>query len=332
MSASPRAPWTVCAPREQALRAWRSVECRVRGVDLSALDPDELVDIASVTAAGLPDEVLRAAHRYRCGTGPGDVLLLRGLVPPDVDFGPTPGQGDMAPEGGPAQCAALYLLAVMSLVGEPFNFRTFYRGLLVQQVVPTPGKAYTQTGESSAGMLDWHVEDGFSLERCDHFGLLCVRGAAGAETLYACARDIALPEEVLAVLREPRFLMLPDTAHTLAERRATPMAVVHGRGDGREICFDAHYLSAVDGDDAAADALARLRGALDGARLGHELIRGDLLILDNRRVVHARSSFRARYDGTDRWLMRTMVCACLPRYRRRGQRIIDSLRASPDRT
>lgn len=319
------APWIVHPPREQALEAWRAVELLIRSTDVSALGPDELADSASVAVAALPDEVLRAVHRYRCGAMPGDVLLLRGLLPPDIDFGPTPSRGDVIPDGGSAQCAALYLLAVMLLVGEPFNFRTFYRGLLVQQVVPTPRKAYTQTGESSAGMLDWHVEDGFTAERCDHFGLLCVRGAPGANTLYACTSDIALPEQVLATLREPRFLMLPDTAHTLSEWHAQPMAVLRGQGAAQEICFDAHYLSAVAGDDAAAAALGQLRGALDRAQRAHELTRGDLIILDNRRVVHARSPFKARYDGTDRWLMRTMVCASIPHFRSRSQRIIDSL-------
>ena len=29
--------------------------------------------------------------------------------------------------------------------------------------------------------------------------------------------------------------------------------------------------------------------------------------VDNRRAVHGRSEFRARFDGTDRWLQRTFV-------------------------
>ncbi len=31
---------------------------------------------------------------------------------------------------------------------------------------------------------------------------------------------------------------------------------------------------------------------------------GDLLVLDNRRAVHARTAFTPRFDGTDRWLQR----------------------------
>ena len=40
---------------------------------------------------------------------------------------------------------------------------------------------------------------------------------------------------------------------------------------------------------------------------------GDIAIVDNDVAVHARRSFRARYDGTDRWLKRVLVR--LPRQR-----------------
>ena len=34
---------------------------------------------------------------------------------------------------------------------------------------------------------------------------------------------------------------------------------------------------------------------------------GDVLFIDNYRVVHGRKPFKARYDGTDRWLKRIGV-------------------------
>ncbi len=34
---------------------------------------------------------------------------------------------------------------------------------------------------------------------------------------------------------------------------------------------------------------------------------GELLIIDNRRAIHARSGFKAYYDGEDRWLQRIYV-------------------------
>lgn len=39
---------------------------------------------------------------------------------------------------------------------------------------------------------------------------------------------------------------------------------------------------------------------------------GDVLILDNRKLVHGRKSFKAKYDGTDRWLLRMLVVSKMP--------------------
>jgi alpha-ketoglutarate-dependent taurine dioxygenase len=52
---------------------------------------------------------------------------------------------------------------------------------------------------------------------------------------------------------------------------------------------------------------------------------GNLLVLDNRRCVHARSVFRAAFDGRDRWLQRLAVVRDLDasaQDRIRGTRVI----------
>jgi Taurine catabolism dioxygenase TauD, TfdA family len=45
-------------------------------------------------------------------------------------------------------------------------------------------------------------------------------------------------------------------------------------------------------------AIAELFAALNWALVELEMFSGGLLILNNRRVVHGRSEFRAQYDGT----------------------------------
>jgi L-asparagine oxygenase len=101
--------------------------------------------------------------------------------------------------------------------------------------------------------------------------------------------------------------------------------VIAGSSADPEVCYDAIYMQPHDEHDrAAATALRQLKQALTASSAGHELQTGDLLIVDNRRVVHARTPFKPRFDGTDRWLMRTMICSSLPVHRRRG-----SVRAIP---
>jgi L-asparagine oxygenase len=42
-------------------------------------------------------------------------------------------------------------------------------------------------------------------------------------------------------------------------------------------------------------------------RISYNLSQGDILFIDNRRVVHGRSSFFPKYDGKDRFLIRSFI-------------------------
>ena len=66
------------------------------------------------------------------------------------------------------------------------------------------------------------------------------------------------------------------------------------------------------GTDAEAQAaLDRLGRAVRAHATAVVLEAGDLLVIDNHRVVHARSPFHARFDGRDRWLQRAFVVSDL---------------------
>jgi L-asparagine oxygenase len=292
--------------------------------DLETFTPDEFVDLALAVQPLLPSDVRRRIIEYRRRAPNGDVQLLRGLLPSDVAFGPT-ATSQAAQVSGPAQRAALLLVGVTLMFGEPFNYASLWDGRLVQHMVPVRGKEFSQTSQSSSGMLDWHVEDGFRDDRCDYAALLCLRGDPAGASRYAQARDLQLSPDVVATLREPRFLMRPDTAHVLTgEAPIRRLAVLTGPESAPEICYDMHGLTPLDDTDtAAAAALRDLRACLDDVRISHVMERGDMLVFDNRRVVHARTPFAARFDGTDRWLMRTMICGSAVTFRRWGRRVPD---------
>jgi hypothetical protein len=55
-----------------------------------------------------------------------------------------------------------------------------------------------------------------------------------------------------------------------------------------------------------------LRKAISFATKEVILKTGDLLLINNHKAVHGRKPFKARYDGTDRWLQRLLVRKTLP--------------------
>jgi L-asparagine oxygenase len=298
----------------------------------------EVVDAAAELVTVLPASLVGALYRFRNFGSTHNVLLVRGLLADLDGLGPSPGTSTPGSADPVANSTAVTLLAVSAVLGEPFTFASLYEGRLIQHVTPVRGQEDAQTSEGSGNVLAWHVEDAFTDERCDFFGLLCLRGAPDAVTLLAPARSLVLPAEVERVLREPRFVVAPDVAHLSGLDAATPhpghglvdggaaparavrrAPVLTGPADDPEICFDAVYQCPGDPDDAeAADALAVLARAIDSVVVGHVLEPGQLLIADNRRVVHGRTLFQPRYDGTDRWLLRAMVCSDIRAHRRRG--------------
>ena len=306
----------------EAEELWAAIDRLVDHRDLTALAPDEFVDLALAVTPILPPDLRRRVIEYRRYAPHGDVVLLRGLLPDSVDLPPT-ATSPSTPPSGPAQNAALLLASVMVLIGEPFNYASLYSGRLVQNMVPVRSMEFTQTSQSSTGMLDWHCEDSFREDRCDYAGLICLRGDPSGASKYAQVKDVQLAPDLVATLREPRFHVRPDPAHVLpGEVALRRLAVLSGPRSAPEIAYDTHHLAPVDdADTEAAEALRILGAGLDEVAMSHVMGRGDLLIFDNKRVVHARTPFAARFDGTDRWLMRVMVCGSALTFRRWGKRV-----------
>lgn len=308
----------------EAEQVWATIEKLIDNRDIAGITPDEFVDLALDVTPHLPLRLRQYVTEYRRYAPHGDVVLLHGLLPDSVTLPPTAAAPWMPPEGS-AQGTALLLASVTAMLGEPFNYSTLYDGRIVQNMVPVRKMEFTQTSQSSTGMLDWHCEDSFREDRCDYAGLLCLRGDPSAASKYAQVKDVHLPPDLVATLREPRFHVRPDPAHVLdGDVSMRPLAILTGSADAPEIAYDTHHLEQLDKSDAkAATALRELGVGLDKVAISHVMQRGDLLLFDNKRVVHARTPFAARFDGTDRWLMRTMICGSALTFRRWGSRIPD---------
>ena len=308
----------------EAEELWAAIGRVIGNRDLAKLTPDEFVDLALEVTPYLPSDLRRHVIEFRRYAPDGDVVLLRGLLPDSVTL-PATATAPWAPPVASAQSAALLLTSVTVVLGEPFNYSTLYDGLIVQNMVPVRSMEFTQTSQSSTGMLDWHCEDSFREDRCDYVGLLCLRGDPSGASKYAQVKDIHLSPDLVATLREPRFHVRPDPAHVLPDDVALRhLAILSGSESAPEIAYDTHHLEPISKSDTeAADALHELGARLDQVAISHVMETGDLLLFDNKRVVHARTPFTARFDGTDRWLMRSMVCGSALTFRRWGQRIPD---------
>jgi len=285
------------------------------------------VDESVVTVAEsdriLPPAVRDALAGLAFDAGPAGSLLLRGCPTGAVPF--TPATTTAA--STKTLLSEVILLAVARHLGEPVGYRPEHGGALVQNLLPVRATAATQTSTSSSVDLEFHTEAAFHPHRPHYLLLSCLRSDPGAQT-YLCSIRAVLPDlgpEICCVLAEPRFRTRVDESFGgTPEMAPGPLVpVLSGDPEAPTMVFDAELMFGVD--PVAVDALDRLRSVTLASRIALVLEAGDLLVVDNHACIHGRSSFKARYDGTDRWLQRSFVVDDLaPSAADRIGRIIDT--------
>lgn len=265
----------------------------------------ELASHARLLAAELPASMRSQLEAFRDAPPPAGCLLLRGL--PVGELPPTPPE-PTAPITK-SDATELRLLAIASVLGEPVGYLPEHGGDVVQNIVPVQSNASRQTSTSSAVKLMFHTEAAFHPHRPRYLLLFCLRGDPQARTTVASihAALAHLDEYVIEVLFQPRFRCAVDESylHGRSNVLGEPMAVLTGTPLDPTMVFDQDLM--VGMDEEAEEALHMLGVALQSHHASVTLEAGDLLVVDNDMVVHGRSPFAARFDGTDRWLQRTFV-------------------------
>lgn len=323
----------------------RDIRHRLRdATHISTLhDPVLLAEIEQ-RAGELPETVRHAVRPPATAAG---ATVVRGLPVDDAEFGPTPRHWQAAAESAadPAHTGSLELDITMLLLarcaGEPFGWQGQQNGRLVNNIVPAIGHEDEQSGASSSTLLSPHTEDAFHAARANLLMLACLRNPDRVATTVSSVRQVSFADDDLAALTVPTVPILPDVSYgTDFEHPAPALPTVWLDETGSAtVRYDPAYTPLDDADPAFRSAYARLTAEL--ARVCHApaLAPGEILLVDNDVAVHGRVPFRARYDGTDRWLKRVNIR--LPERRRRaqessengyGQQVVAPFRASADRT
>jgi Fe(II)/alpha-ketoglutarate-dependent arginine beta-hydroxylase len=299
----------------------RKSAARLAGLDPAPCDP-RFYERNWDADAGLPAGLRGFLERFR-RTEPAPACLVHGFPVDDAAIGPTPEHWSRPADGGGAE-AELFLAMCGTALGEPFAWPSLQLGRMIQDILPIRGDEQRQSGHSSQTVLELHTEDGFHPGRADYLLLFGMRNHERVPTTVASVRDVELDGVLVAALGQPRFHIRPDDEHLrqLRERFADHPALASARemdehppevpvlfGDRSRpyIRIDLPFMECVDDGGPAMVALVELTRELE--RVQREIVveQGTLAVLDNYLAVHGRSPFRARYDGTDRWLKRMIV-------------------------
>ena len=276
------------------------------------LNSGEFVREAALAAAGLPAALSRALSGFRLHGNPDGFLLLRGMP--------------VAEDQGAEACLAL----IGSRLGEMIGYLQEKDGALFHDVLPERSQECEQSAAGSRTALALHTERCFHPHLPSHVLLACLRPDPGGEarTEIASVQRMLplLPAGRLPTLFQPVFRTGIDYSfgNIRTEKANGPvMSVLYGDRGDPNLRYDLDLMVGLTPQARAALEAVRLAAGRVCTML--RLHAGDLLIIDNRRAVHGRTAFTARYDGRDRWLKRSYLVGDLAASaadRQPGERVI----------
>ncbi|WP_405479697.1 guanitoxin biosynthesis L-enduracididine beta-hydroxylase GntD [Streptomyces anulatus] len=307
----------------------------------SVSDP-EFVRQCAVYAHDLPQRLRAELNAFRLEAS-GGVLSIRGFRIDDVAVGPTPehwrthvGQASTLP-------AEVYFMLCASLLGDPIAWATQQDGRIMHDIFPIKGHEHEQLGSGSEELLTWHTEEAFHPLRADYLGLACLRNHDRVATNFASVDDLELTAEIRDLLGEERYPIKPDRSHLphhgednremstrerellsrsyewimAKENKPDRVAILFGDRGAPYLRIDPFFMEDAYAVPDGARAMKAIVAEIDRNIREHVLEPGELLFLDNYKIVHGRVPFTARFDGTDRWLKRLNVARDLRKSRDR---------------
>ncbi len=244
-----------------------------------------------------------------------DALVLVNAVPGIPEVKPTVYDAHTLTLG--AHRAACLLAGFLYLAGrKPVSYDDENDGRVIRKVVANPRAVDSASSQGFNRTFDWHVDNPnrrYSFEEHDERSPIPeVLAFVALESDTQVPTCIALAERILPVLStatrrvlsEPAFDVHPPGSHqgSAPILRDVPLLVEHkGRVHFRADTI--HACPSRDTDVEARAALRELASAADGVSERICLIRGDILLIQNTRLLHKREMYVPRGES-DRELLR----------------------------
>lgn len=298
--------WNIPVTLREAGRLSELAEYLTASPDLA---PEAFCREAKRAAIHLPNRLAEALRDFGRSSSVSGVIVFSGLPLGTVPDTPADNSTHIGERTKLARIQGIF----NEFLGHMIGYEAECSGRLFQDMVPSLAAASTQTSLSSAVELELHTEQAFSQLRPDYLSLACLRGDPDACTHLLTARELVrhlTPAEV-TLLRQPRWTTGVDESFRTSDRQFIhgdirgPMPILSGGDDDPYIVLDQDLMRGIDLE--AQTLLDRIIAIYPNVRQSHVLEPGQILLLDNARVVHGRSPFTPRFDGRDRFVVRSFV-------------------------
>jgi Fe(II)/alpha-ketoglutarate-dependent arginine beta-hydroxylase len=317
------------------IKSVKSLLSRITARYDSAEDPDFLKE-AALYAHELPLRARACLNHFKLAEPASPACIISGYPVDQAKIGKTPDHWAGQVDAARTLEEEILLALFSSLLGDVFGWATQQDGHIIHDVMPIRDHRGEQIGTGSEQEITWHNEDAFHPCRGDYVAMMCMRNQDRVPTTMASIDSLGVDYEKLKVLFEPRFVIRPDYSHSKENNSAVDdvastqqsafnrmdkmlrepekVAVLFGDRKSAYIRLDPFFMDPPD-DQEARLALNTLTGLIDANLSEVVLEPGDICFIDNYKVVHGRKAFKARFDGTDRWLKRINITRDLRRSR-----------------
>jgi L-asparagine oxygenase len=258
----------------------------------------------------IPIRIRDILHQFAKEGSKTGFLLIRSIPFEDSHIGHTPtGNNYMA---GESTLLAKIQALIMCCLGEMIAYEAEGYGRLFQDIVPSKEMATVQTSLGSQTELEIHTEQAFSQLRPDTLSLACLRGDPNAMTYILPVVRILqhLTQDEINILQKPLWETGVDLSFKLNGNEFLegdvrgPMPILRGSVDTK-LVFDQDLMKGIT--EESQRMISRIVDIYYKERIAHNLKPGEIIFIDNNRAVHGRSPFSPRYDGYDRFLVRSFA-------------------------
>lgn len=198
------------------------------------------------------------------------------------------------------------LLSISSVLGSPFAIDRENKGFLIHNIYPVSGYEDKQSSKSSSVLLTAHTELSCLTRPPDYLMLLGLRESGRVATQFIKLDDMlqGLSAEEIKILRAPLYVTeLDESLRSNGSQIKTSSFPILGYEHNMNIWrYDVEYTRGTT--LASKNVIRKISRLYDKFLCSVVIGSGDLVIVDNKKVAHARTSFKASYDGTDRWIQR----------------------------
>jgi L-asparagine oxygenase len=198
----------------------------------------------------------------------------------------------------------------INIIGELIAYEAEGGGHLFQDIVPNPSMSNSQSSLGSNVDLEIHTEQAFSDLRPDVISLACLRGDVNAFTYIFPVKKLIenMNNNELQLLYKPLWRTGVDLSFKLngiefikGDIRG-PFPILYGDEKDPLFIFDQDLMKGISKE--SNDIIEKVINIYYKNRIEYNLKAGEIILIDNRRAIHGRSSFFPKYDGYDRFLTR----------------------------